>query len=152
MNKKHLIGYPATFIVAGMITAAGNSGGSTASPAPSVVTLAGPTVTATVAPKSVVPKSVAAPKPAPKPVAPKPVAATMTDGQWVIGEDAPAGRYKTSGPTPGGMDICYYAFKKGEGADAEILDNEILKGRATVVVKAGQVFDTSSCEPWVKVG
>ncbi|MPY96828.1 MAG: hypothetical protein GEU97_02310 [Actinophytocola sp.] len=70
------------------------------------------------------------------------------DGVFVVGEDIKAGTYKTTGPAAGGIGSCYYAFKSGTGADADIIDNNLVQGPATVTVRAGQIFETTSCSKW----
>lgn len=70
------------------------------------------------------------------------------DGVFVVGEDIKAGTYKTTGPAAGGIGACYYAFKSGTGADANIIDNNLVQGPATVTIRAGQIFETRSCSKW----
>lgn len=72
------------------------------------------------------------------------------DGVYVVGKDVKAGVYKTTGPSGGNPVGCYYAFKNGTGADADILDNNIVKGQSSVTLKPGQVFETSSCSDWIR--
>ncbi|MFB9730140.1 hypothetical protein [Haloechinothrix salitolerans] len=70
------------------------------------------------------------------------------DGVYVVGEDVKAGTYKTSGPAGGSIDMCYYAFRRGTGSDAALIDNNIVRGQATVTLQPGQVFETQSCSEW----
>lgn len=70
------------------------------------------------------------------------------DGVFVVGEDIKAGTYRTSGPSSGGIGSCYYAFKTGTGSDADIIDNNLIDGQATVTLKTGQIFETKSCSEW----
>ncbi len=70
------------------------------------------------------------------------------DGVFVVGEDIKAGTYKTTGPAASGIGACYYAFKRGTGSDADIIDNNLVQGPATVTVRVGQIFETRSCSKW----
>ncbi|MQA63885.1 MAG: hypothetical protein GEU86_21020 [Actinophytocola sp.] len=70
------------------------------------------------------------------------------DGVFVVGKDIKAGTYRTSGPSASGIGSCYYAFKSGTGSDADIIDNNITKGQATVTLSGGQIFETTSCSEW----
>jgi hypothetical protein len=80
------------------------------------------------------------------------VASTIPgDGVYVVGEDIDAGEYRTAGPSGDNPVGCYYAFLSGTGADAEIIDNNILGGQGRVSLSAGDVFETSSCEDWSRV-
>lgn len=72
------------------------------------------------------------------------------DGVFVVGEDIKPGTYKTSGPSADGIGSCYYAFKNGTGSDADIVDNNIVEGQATVSLSAGQIFETTSCSDWTR--
>lgn len=70
------------------------------------------------------------------------------DGVFVVGKDIKAGTYRSSGPSSSGIGSCYYAFKTGTGSDADIIDNNITKGQATVTLSDGQIFETTSCSEW----
>lgn len=70
------------------------------------------------------------------------------DGVFVVGDDIKAGTYKTAGPSSSGIDTCYWAFKTGTGSDADIVDNNLVQGQATVTLRAGQIFETQSCQDW----
>jgi len=147
MNKKHLIGYPVTAILAMTIGAAGASGSSTAPVAagtlPAVtVTVPGPAVTVTVT-------ATAAPKPAPAPVV-APAAATIEEGQWEVGVDVAAGVYKVTAAVVTGSD-CYWSITQ-HGNSANIISNDIVQGgKPTVTLKKGQDFTTQRCGTWAKV-
>jgi hypothetical protein len=84
--------------------------------------------------------------------APPKLEGTINDVVYVIGEDVPAGRYKTAGPddsNPGGS---YYALKNGEGADADILSNNIMKARATASLKKRHIFESTGSDEWNRAG
>lgn len=70
------------------------------------------------------------------------------DGVFVVGKDIKAGTYRSSGPSSGGIGSCYYAFKTGTGSDADIIDNNLTEGQATVTLTSGQIFETTSCSEW----
>ena len=71
----------------------------------------------------------------------------FSDGMHLVGTNVTPGIYAISTSTR-----CYYAWKSGTGSDAEIVDNEIVNGPATVTLKAGEVFESNRCGKWSKVG
>lgn len=74
-------------------------------------------------------------------------ASQFSSGVHVIGTTVQAGTYSTPGGTS-----CYYVWKTGTGADADIIDNNIVDGPATVTLNDGDVFESSRCGTWQKVG
>lgn len=83
----------------------------------------------------------------------KPTVASIEEGMWLVGTDVPSGTYRTAGAAEGLFQFCTWTVRSGEGADSDIVDfntsgktNE--PGR--VVLKKGQVFETSGCQKWVK--
>ncbi|WP_077490697.1 hypothetical protein [Sinomonas mesophila] len=76
----------------------------------------------------------------------------ITDGLHVVGKDVQPGVYSTTGGSGRNPLGCYYAWMSGTGSDAEIVDNNIVKGPATVTLRDGEVFESSSCAPWTKQG
>lgn len=75
------------------------------------------------------------------------VASQLTDGMHVVGTDTQPGVYSITESTN-----CYYVWKTGTGSDADIVDNNIVSGPATVTLKPGEVFETQGCGSWNKVG
>src|SRR5690606_7789520 len=71
---------------------------------------------------------------------------TFGDGIYVVGEDVAPGEYRSEGGS-----FCYYAFKDGTGADAGIIDNNIVQGQTRVTLSEGDVFESSSCSDWTAV-
>ena len=117
----------------------------TAAPAPTVTVTATATQTTTenVTEKPKAPEPTKAPEP-------KPEAATMGEGTYEVGVDAPAGRYKTVGE-----DGCYWERTKDDsGSFGSILANNNVNdgARASVTVKKGEFFTSSGCGTWTKVG
>ncbi|WP_106539945.1 hypothetical protein [Haloactinopolyspora alba] len=78
-------------------------------------------------------------------------ASTIGDGVYVVGEDVAAGEYRTDGADGSNPVGCYYAFKSGTGADAEIIDNNIVDGQARVTLSEGDVFESKACDEWTAV-
>lgn len=74
----------------------------------------------------------------------------ISTGLHEVGVDVKPGKYKTAGPNGSNSAGCYYAWKTSFGSDADIIDNELTKGKATVVLKKGQFFEVGSCEDFVK--
>lgn len=75
----------------------------------------------------------------------KAAAKELTDGVHTVGKTVEAGVYNTSVSGRG----CYYAWKDGTGADANIVDNNIVEsGPATVTLEDGQIFESKNCGIW----
>lgn len=74
----------------------------------------------------------------------------ISDGLHEIGVDVKPGKYKTSGPDGSNPAGCYYAWKTSFGSDADIIDNELTNGKATVILKKDQFFEVKSCNEFVK--
>jgi hypothetical protein len=152
----HLVAYPATALVCmiwGSALASGASSPVSATPAVTTTVTApgipGPEVTVTAPPVTVTaapPKAVAPPKPKPKP---KPVV-TIDEGDWVVGEDIPAGTYKVRDAISGS---CYWGIYRSGTNHDDIINNDIVTGgRPKVTLRKGQDFTNSGCGIWVKVG
>lgn len=91
------------------------------------------------------------PAASPKTVTPvRPAAAkSLKDGQWLIGADAPAGRYFSSGPDRGLF--CYWQLTtepNAEPGEKAFITNDSPPGRSYVNLRKGQYFKTSNCGPW----
>jgi FKBP-type peptidyl-prolyl cis-trans isomerase len=74
-------------------------------------------------------------------------ASQFSDGVHIVGTTVAAGVYSISS-----SDSCYYVWRTGTGSDSEIVDNNIVSGPATVTLRDGEVFETSRCGTWNKVG
>lgn len=83
-----------------------------------------------------------------KPSPAAPAVPTITDGTWTVGEDFPAGSYRTTGSGPD----CYWSIYKSGTNQSDIIDNHIGAGNLRVTLKAGQDFETERCGTWTKVG
>ncbi|WP_344620731.1 hypothetical protein [Dactylosporangium salmoneum] len=151
-----VIGLVVGLAIGGCIGAAAASGTNN-SPASSVdaakpaATTVYVTVTAAAPTTAPAPTTAAAPTPAATTAAaPPPAAPTIDDGTWTVGEDFPAGTYKTTGAG----DSCYWAiYKSGTNQSFDsMVDNHLGGGNLRVTVKAGQDFETKRCGVWSKVG
>lgn len=71
-------------------------------------------------------------------------------GLYEVGVDVKAGKYKTTGPDGTNSVGCYYAWMSSSESDADIVDNNIVKGQAVVTLRNGQFFENKSCEDFVK--
>jgi hypothetical protein len=69
------------------------------------------------------------------------------DGIHVVGATVTPGVYSISNASN-----CYYAWMSGTGSDAGIIDNNIVSGPAVVTLKPGDIFETSRCGTWTKIG
>jgi len=73
------------------------------------------------------------------------------DGQYEVGKDIPAGRYKTAGPEEDAFSFCYWERTRDtSGGFGSIIANETVKGQGYATLKTGEYFKTSGCKPWVK--
>lgn len=79
-------------------------------------------------------------------------ASQIKSGLHVVGGDVQPGTYTTTGPDGTNSVGCYDAWKTGTGSDASIKDNNIVKGAATVTLATGEVFESTSCAAWTKIG
>jgi len=151
MNKKHVIGYAATALIAlGIGSAAGSDGSPTgttsATPATTItatgatVTLPAPTVTQTVEVTSP-PKTVTVGPP-------PPAVAIPGDGTYQVGVDVKPGTYVSKGPQDGN---CYYARLSGSDGFSDIIANGNTSGQIVVTIKkTDKFFETNGCNDWTK--
>ncbi len=155
MNKKHIIGYTATALVAlGIGSAAGSGEGGTgavsATPATTItstvtapgasVTVPAPAVTQTV--------EVAGPAKTVTVGPPPPQAAIPGDGTYQVGVDVKAGTYVSSKPDSGN---CYWARLSGSDGFEDIIDNGNSAGQVVVTIKkTDKFFETNGCNDWTK--
>lgn len=102
-----------------------------------------PSATGNLAPSPVV--VVISPTPA-KPATPS--VPTINEGTWTVGEDFPAGTYRTTGSGPD----CYWQISPAGSNGSQITDNHLGGGNLRVTLKAGQEFTTERCGVWTKVG
>jgi hypothetical protein len=72
---------------------------------------------------------------------------TFSDGVHVVGTGGVApGSYATTS-----ADSCYYAWLSDTGADADIIDNNLIDGDVTVTLAEGDVFESNGCGAWTPV-
>lgn len=70
-------------------------------------------------------------------------------GIQIIGQTVAAGQYRTGEI----LGMCYYAWKTDTSSSADIVDNNIVRsGTATVTLRDGEVFESSGCGTWSKIG
>lgn len=155
MNKKHLIGYAATALVAlgiGSAASASGDGSPVAAPkngpAPTVtVTVPGPEQTV---PGPTVTQTVEVPGPAKTvKVGPPPPAVAMDgDGTFQVGVDVKPGTYVSKKPSSGN---CYWARLSGQDGLGGIIDNNNSSGQSVVTIrKTDKYFESSGCSEWTK--
>jgi hypothetical protein len=73
-------------------------------------------------------------------------ASEFGNGVHIVGTNVTAGTYSIASSTD-----CYYAWMSGTGSNADIIDNNIVSGPATVTLRDGDVFETSRCGIWSKI-
>lgn len=81
------------------------------------------------------------------PAAPAKPANSIDDGTWTVGEDIPAGTYKTTGSG----ETCYWSITKSGSNGDDIINNHIGGGNLRVTLKKGQDFETARCGTWTKI-
>lgn len=72
-------------------------------------------------------------------------ASEFGNGVHIVGTNVTAGTYSIASSTD-----CYYAWMSGTGSDADIIDNNIVSGPATVTLRDGDVFETNRCGTWTR--
>jgi hypothetical protein len=76
---------------------------------------------------------------------------TIREGDWVVGEDVPPGRYRTPGAKKSIITLCTWTVAPNEDAEPQDFgtsDKTDEPGRVTL--KKGNVFETSGCQDWVR--
>lgn len=73
----------------------------------------------------------------------------FSNGIFVVGVDIKAGKYRTKAPSG-----CYYAWMSSTSSNARIINNQFSANPATftVTLKKGQIFESSRCGTWTKIG
>ncbi|WP_438307014.1 hypothetical protein ACSHXN_46970 (plasmid) [Streptomyces sp. HUAS TT11] len=150
-RRKAWLTHGAVGVVALFLGAAAGGGGAeangnaAANPAATVTATAkaaaapAPTVTAT--------KTVTAKPPKPK----GPATTIAGDGEYLVGTDMQAGTYRTAGPD--NSVLCYWERAKDSTGDFNsIIANNNLQGSGRATVRKGEVFKTTGCQKWAKVG
>jgi hypothetical protein len=103
-----------------------------------------PTTTATTAPAetSKPPIKAAPPK--------KPIIPQIGEGEFEVGKDVTAGKYKTAGAADSMIPLCSFSVLNNQGTyvDSGLVDG--LNEQAYVTLKTGQTFKTSGCKAWIK--
>jgi cell division protein FtsL len=74
-------------------------------------------------------------------------ASQFGDGQYTVGQTVTPGVYRENA----GGD-CYYEWASSTASDASIVSNDIPGGPATVTLRTGDIFSSSRCGTWTKIG
>jgi hypothetical protein len=85
---------------------------------------------------------------------PKPPSKTTMsqDGVYVVGANILPGTYQTAGENGSNGAGCYYALLSSTNT-SDIIDNNIVKGTATITVGPGvKAVDTEGCKTWHRIG
>lgn len=118
----------------------------TASPARSVPGASGPAPLSPVELPPVAQQIPTPPEPAPMPELPD----AYTAGVYEVGDDMPAGKYKTTGPDESDLlPHCYWERAKDASGELDsIIANDNLQGPGIVTVKPGEVVTFSGSCAW----
>ncbi len=152
MNKKHVIGYAATALVAlgiGSAAAGSTSPGASPSAATPTVTVTQPGPETTVAAPTVT-ETVEVPGPKTTVTAgpPAPAVAMAGDGTYQVGVDVKPGTYISQKPSSGN---CYWARLSGTDGLGGIIANNNSSGQSVVTIrKTDKYFESSGCSDWTK--
>lgn len=152
MNKKHVIGYAATALVAlgiGGAAAGSTSPGASPSAATPTVTVTQPGPETTVAAPTVT-ETVEVPGPTTTVTVgpPAPAVAMAGDGTYQVGVDVKPGTYVSQKPSSGN---CYWARLSGTDGLGGIIANNNSSGQSVVTIrKTDKYFESSGCSDWTK--
>jgi hypothetical protein len=93
-------------------------------------------------------KTVEAKPAAPAAPPPPPPAATISSGEWIVGDDFPAGTYEVTSDS----DECYWDITKSGSNHHDYVQQELGRGHWKIALSKGQDFTTKDCGLWRKVG
>lgn len=108
-----------------------------------------------IAPSASSPAAAAPNKGRPASVAPAKTPAlptSVSDGEYEVGKDIAAGRYRTAGADQGLVSLCTYSISKTQGG-SDYIDVGTVTGekeQAYVTLKKGQWFKAQGCQPWAR--
>jgi len=89
----------------------------------------------------------------PAPTTPTTAASGFSDGTYIVGTDIKPGTYKSPGPAPDGIGLCYWEEDKNTtDALSKIVDNNNSKGQSVINIPASGVYSVTftGCQPFVK--
>lgn len=74
-------------------------------------------------------------------------------GEFEVGPDVTAGKYRTAGAAEGVVSLCtYFVSKTGSTDYTDFGTVSNITEPAIVTLKTGQTFKSSGCQPWIKQG
>lgn len=85
---------------------------------------------------------------APPPSPPPPATVTISTGQWIVGDDFPAGTYEVTSDS----DSCYWDITRSGSNHHDYIQQELGRGHWKIALKQGYDFTTKDCGLWRKVG
>ena len=83
----------------------------------------------------------------------KQVGPYIGEGEWLVGTDVAPGTYRTSGAVDDAYPACAWVVRKDDDQNSPVIDvgaSDKVNAPGRVVLKKGQVFETSGCKGWVK--
>lgn len=128
------LGVVALLLIIGIANSGKSGSATTGSALPTIATVPAAQSTAAAAPQAAGP------------------ATQIGDGNYQVGVDIAAGRYKTAGPGGNGaLDICYWQRTKDDSGDFDsIISNDLFKGPGSVTVKKGEFVKLTGGCTWTK--
>lgn len=128
------------FVVIGIATGGGSK---PAADAPAAPTHSAPAQATTEPTQTTAPKETAAATPSKAPAA-----AEYSDGDYVVGEDIPAGTYTSAGASPGAFELCMITTQGDGGNNWGQLKSANADERIIITLNASDhVLTVSGCEP-----
>jgi hypothetical protein len=129
-----IVGITFAFVM-GMVVGGNNSGSTSTTAASPTSTSAVPATPAAAAPSTQAPAAPAGPK------------TQFGDGTYLVGTDIAEGSYKSTGPRPSAVPICYWArMKDDSGSVTSILANNTSQGATRLTVKKGEYLEVTGCD------
>lgn len=142
-----ILGMIVSLILLGAVLAAVDGASTSASKTPTGVAAAPETAKADAKPDEKTATPSAKP-PVKKETPPKPKVVEYPDGDYVVGEDIPAGRYETSGAKKGLFEFCSVTSEPVDDSRMPVLKTANADERIIVTLtKADGVVTVSGCEP-----
>lgn len=76
---------------------------------------------------------------------------SVDDGEWLVGEDVPSGRYRTTGAEDSIITFCTWTIlDKEDGNPIDFGTSSETNAPGRVTLKKGNVFQTTGCKPWTR--
>lgn len=86
-------------------------------------------------------------------VTPSGPASVIAEGQYEVGVDVVAGKYRTAGPNENVTGMCYVErARNASGELGAIISNDLVRGPKTITIKVGEFVTNTDCQTFEKIG